>query len=188
MRILNKGNLVVCVFWKKNVFHYDACSHYMLRLHEGTNSNPLFWQKLFCPDDKSDAVSRVYKLYDSIVNRRNVYLGRCRWPMTLLFTDSDTMWDVCIDWDQEKTSHFTPWGSLCPGLGNCQITFSPIHFLQWTAPQFPLKQACLRNCTLYIPGAAIVHLLNGSHFYVREKTAGDTLFFLSMPISVPFCL
>lgn len=47
--------------------------------------------KLFCPDDRSDAVSRVYKLYDSGVNRRNVYLGRGRWPMTLLFTDSDTM-------------------------------------------------------------------------------------------------
>lgn len=92
-------------------------------------------------------------LHDMIsgANRRQSVWEDATRPMTLLFTDSDTVWEVLIDSYREKTSHFSSWGFLCPGLGNGWISFSPIHFTQWTAPWFPLIQACLRNCTLYIP-------------------------------------
>ena len=42
----------------------------------------------------------------------------CQWYMTLLYTEKGIVFEVRIDSVQKKTSHFTLWGPLCPGLGN----------------------------------------------------------------------
>lgn len=59
-------------------------------------------------------------------------MPRGLWPCYLL---AATLYEECVSIPAEKRHLVSAHGALvCAGLGNGQITFSPICFLQWTVP------------------------------------------------------
>lgn len=72
------------------------------------------------------------------------------WPVTLLFTDADIVFKVCIDSCGRIDISFQLMGLPLPWSWKWLNHFPTYSFptMNWTL--FPLKQACLRNCIPYI--------------------------------------
>lgn len=62
------------------------------------------------------------------------------WPMTLLFSSSDFVWEVCIDSYREKTSRFSPWSVPLPR--SCKWLN---HFLTYSFPTMDSPSGSILN-------------------------------------------